>query len=41
MISFVVFIENSGFTRQVTALLSDEQYAALQQALTDSPKAGM
>lgn len=35
-----VFFETSVFTRQVTALLSDDEYAALQQALAQNPKEG-
>lgn len=35
-----VFFETSAFTRRVTALLSDDNYAALQQVLVENPKAG-
>jgi len=36
----VVFLETSLFTKRVTALLTDEQYAALQAYLVDHPDAG-
>jgi hypothetical protein len=35
-----VFFETSVFTRRVTELLSDDEYAELQQALTANPSAG-
>ena len=35
-----VFFETSVFTRRVTTLRSDDEYAALQQALVDNPIAG-
>ena len=35
-----VFFETSMFTRRVTALLTDDKYAALQQVLVENPKAG-
>jgi hypothetical protein len=35
-----VFFETSVFTRRVTALLRDDEYAALQQVLVENPKAG-
>lgn len=35
-----VFFETSVFTRRVTALLMDDEYAALQQVLVENPKAG-
>jgi len=35
-----VFFETSVFTRRVTALLNDDDYAALQQVLVENPKAG-
>ncbi|MCC7005681.1 MAG: type II toxin-antitoxin system RelE/ParE family toxin [Ottowia sp.] len=34
------FIETSTFTRMVTALLSDEEYRALQNELVDDPERG-
>lgn len=36
----MVFIETSVFTRQVLALLSDDEYAALQAELARDPHAG-
>jgi hypothetical protein len=36
----MVFIETPVFTRQVLALLSDEDYAAFQRHLALNPKAG-
>ncbi len=35
-----VFLETSVFTRRVTELLSDDEYAELQQALAANPNAG-
>jgi len=35
-----VFFETSVFTRRVTGLLSDDEYAELQQALVANPSAG-
>ena len=35
-----VFFETSVFTRRVTALLTDDDYSALQQVLVENPKAG-
>ena len=35
-----VFFETSVFTRRVTGLLSDDEYAELQQALAANPSAG-
>jgi len=35
-----VFFETSVFTRRVTRLLSDDEYAELQQALAANPNAG-
>ncbi len=35
-----VFFETSVFTHRVTTLLSDDEYAALQQVLVENPKAG-
>jgi hypothetical protein len=35
-----VFFETSAFTRRVTELLSDDEYAELQQVLVASPRAG-
>jgi hypothetical protein len=36
----MLFVETPAFTRIVTSALSDGDYAALQQALTDEPGAG-
>lgn len=36
----MIFIETCVFTRQVTELLSDDEYAAFQRHLTDNPLAG-
>ena len=36
----MVFIETPTFTRQITALISDEEYEELQQALLANPDAG-
>jgi hypothetical protein len=35
-----VFFETSVFTRRVTTLLSDDEYAELQGVLVDNPNAG-
>ncbi len=35
-----VFFETSVFTRRVTTLLRDDEYAALQQVFVENPKAG-
>ncbi len=37
----MVFIETPVFTADVRAILTDAQYAALQQALADRPDAGV
>jgi mRNA-degrading endonuclease RelE of RelBE toxin-antitoxin system len=39
-VPIMVIIETSVFTRQVQALLSDEEYRALQTALANRPNAG-
>lgn len=36
----MIFIETSVFTRQVRALLSDEEYHRFQQQLVEDPNAG-
>lgn len=36
----MIFIESAVFTRQVQALLTDDEYAALQWRLALNPKAG-
>ena len=36
----MIFIESAVFTRQVQALLTDDEYAALQRHLAVNPKAG-
>jgi hypothetical protein len=36
----MLFVETPVFTRLVTAMLSDAEYAAFQQSLTDRPDAG-
>jgi mRNA-degrading endonuclease RelE of RelBE toxin-antitoxin system len=36
----VVIVETSVFTRQITGLLSDEEYRAFQEALVRDPKLG-
>ena len=36
----MIFIETSVFTRQVTALLSDDEYAEFQSNLKDKPLSG-
>ncbi len=38
--SRMVFIETSVFTRQVKALLNDEEYGEFQEELADNPDAG-
>jgi hypothetical protein len=37
----MVFVETAVFTRQVLALLSDEEYAELQRELVRDPHAGV
>lgn len=36
----MVFVETPIFTKQIKALLSDEDYGAFQRALADNPQAG-
>jgi hypothetical protein len=36
----MVFVETSAFTRRITALLADEEYGRLQQALEARPATG-
>ena len=40
ILSLMEFIETSIFTRMVTALLSDEEYRALQNKLMNDPESG-
>jgi hypothetical protein len=40
IIKYMQFIETSIFTRQVTALLSDDEYGQLQSALAAHPEMG-
>ena len=35
------FVETSVFNKQITALLSDEEYMVLQVALSENPKVGV
>jgi hypothetical protein len=37
----MLFVETSGFTRDIQALMADDDYRRLQQALTDHPDAGV
>ena len=37
----MLFIETPAFTRQITALLSDDEYGQLQQALIAHPESGV
>jgi len=37
----MVIIETSVFTRQITALMSDEGYAAFQSGLAEHPDTGL
>lgn len=39
-VRMLVFLETPVFTRRITALLSDSEYAALQGALIVNPEAG-
>lgn len=36
----MVFIETPTFSRQIVALISDDEYGRLQQALADNPEMG-
>lgn len=38
--SYMIFIETPVFTRQITELVTDEQYAEFQGFLADNPEAG-
>lgn len=37
----MIFIETPTFTRQITSLMSDEEYAKLQKQLAGNPEAGV
>ena len=37
----MLFVETSGFTRDIQALMADDDYRRLQQALKDHPDAGV
>ena len=38
--TYLEFIETPTFTRQITAMLSDDEYAALQRELLEDPECG-
>ena len=37
---FIIFIETAVFTRQIAALLDDDEYSAFHRALAEDPEAG-